>query len=145
MFIWLKNANMKQVLKSSVLIILMLSKFVRLQEEDAPRVEILNSDIDLDENLPDSIDTSFSKSLNPKKNQLVPPYVHHESEYKRVCIYPNWSILRDSNVAKIFPEDIPADLCTHIHYAYANIDVRTLQLAPSQFQDTNSGDHGGVS
>ena len=48
-------------------------------------------------------------------------------------------------MARIFPEDIDPFLCTHIHYAYANIDVRTFQLSPSQYQDFNSGDHGAVS
>lgn len=77
-------------------------------------------------------------------SKLVAPYAEQNPEYKRVCIYPNWSILRESNMAKIYPEDIDPNLCTHIHYAYANIDVRTLQLSPSQYQDFNSGDHGAV-
>jgi hypothetical protein len=78
------------------------------------------------------------------QSQLVPPYMETPLDYRRVCIYPNWSILRESNMAKIFPEDIDPNLCTHIHYAYANIDVKTLQLSPSQYQDFNSGDHGAV-
>jgi hypothetical protein len=77
-------------------------------------------------------------------SKLVAPYAEQPVEYRRVCVYPNWSILRDSNLAKIYPEDIDPNLCTHIHYAYANIDVRTLQLSPSQYQDFNSGDHGAV-
>lgn len=87
-------------------------------------------------------------ALNPsyaRSHQLVPPYSETPAEYKRVCMYPNWSILRDSNMARIYPEDIDPNLCTHIHYAYANIDVRTFQLAPSQYQDNNAGDHGAVS
>lgn len=86
----------------------------------------------------------LSKNIQKNINHLIPPYVEVPIDHRRVCIYPNWSILRDSNVAKIYPEDIPADLCTHIHYAYANIDVRTLQLSPSQYQDFNNGDHGAV-
>ena len=85
------------------------------------------------------------RSLATKANQLVPPYAEIEPEYKRVCIYPNWSILRESEMAKIYPEDLDANLCTHIHYAYANIDVRTFQLTPSQYQDFNRGEHGAVS
>lgn len=77
-------------------------------------------------------------------SKLVAPYADQTPEYRRVCVYPNWSILRESNMAKIYPEDIDPNLCTHIHYAYANIDVRTLQLSPSQYQDFNSGDHGAV-
>ena len=85
------------------------------------------------------------RSVATKANQLVPPYAEIEPEYKRVCIYPNWSILRESEMAKIYPEDLDANLCTHIHYAYANIDVRTFQLTPSQYQDFNKGEHGAVS
>ena len=41
-----------------------------------------------------------------QSHQLIPPYADVPVEYKRVCIYPNWSVLRDSNMARIFPEDI---------------------------------------
>lgn len=119
----------------------MLINLISSNDYDSPKVEVLNSENEFFEN---DDEIAENGEISPKKNQLVPPYVLQEPEYKRVCIYPNWSILRDSNMAKIFPEDIPPDLCTHIHYAYANIDVRTLQLVPSQFQDINSGDHGGV-
>lgn len=87
---------------------------------------------------------SLVSSANSQSNQLVPPYIEVPPEYRRVCIYPNWSIMRESHLAKIYPEDIDANLCTHIHYAYANIDVKTLQLSPSQYQDFNSGEHGAV-
>ena len=123
-----------------------------------------NENDEYDEESVGSIDRS-------KPHQLIPPYADVPVDYKRVCIYPNWSVLRDSNMAKIFPEDIDPHMCklclfssiflislmifylnsifwlkkgTHIHYAYANIDVRTFQLSPSQFQDFNSGDHGAV-
>ncbi|CAF0718400.1 unnamed protein product [Brachionus calyciflorus] len=140
----MKSDNMRHALLGFISIYLFLISLVKIVklEESIPKIEILKPDADID-------DENFQVDLNdanlpanPKKNLLVPPYAIHEPEYKRVCIYPNWSILRDSNMAKIFPEDIPPDLCTHIHYAYANIDVRSLQLTPSQFQDTNNGDHG---
>lgn len=66
------------------------------------------------------------------------------SDYKRVCVYPNWSVLRPVKIAKMYPEDIKPTLCTHIHYAYANINVRTLELMPSLRQDVLSGEHGAV-
>ncbi len=66
------------------------------------------------------------------------------AEFKRVCIYPNWAALRASETARLFPRDIDPFLCTHIHFAYANIDVRTLQLIPSQDEDTTTGFHGEV-
>lgn len=141
MFIWYKNDKMKLITRSPLFIFLLIN-MISSNDYDSPKVEIINFDSEVYENYDDNPD---SANASPKKNQLVPPYVLQQPEYKRVCIYPNWSILRDSNMAKIFPEDIPADLCTHIHYAYANIDVKTLELVPSQFQDINSGDHGGVS
>lgn len=141
MFIWYKNDKMKLITRSSVFIFVLIN-LISSNDYDSPRVEILNSDNEIEENYDEMTENG---EISPKKSHLVPPYVLQEPDYKRVCIYPNWSILRDSNMAKIFPEDIPPDLCTHIHFAYANIDVRTLQLVPSQFQDINSGDHGGVS
>lgn len=66
------------------------------------------------------------------------------SLYKRVCVYPNWSVLRPIAIAKMFPENIDPNICTHIHYAYANINVRTLELVPSLKQDVLDGDHGAV-
>lgn len=37
--------------------------------------------------------------------------------YKVVCYYTNWSQYR-TKIGKYVPEDIPADLCTHIIYAF---------------------------
>lgn len=37
--------------------------------------------------------------------------------YKIVCYYTNWSQYR-TKIGKYVPEDIPADLCTHIIYAF---------------------------
>ncbi len=70
-----------------------------------------NDDEDTEVDLADSISESIKKS-----NQLVPPYAEVPLDFRRVCIYPNWSILRDSNMAKIYPEDIDPFLCTHIQY-----------------------------
>jgi hypothetical protein len=64
--------------------------------------------------------------------------------YKRICVYPNWSVLRESVLARIYPEDIDPFLCTHIHYAYANIDIRTFELMPSQYEDNHNGSFGLV-
>lgn len=66
------------------------------------------------------------------------------ADYKRVCIYPNWAALRSSKLAQLLPENIDPNVCTHIHYVYADIDLRTLKLIPSQSEDTNSGKHGKV-
>jgi len=66
------------------------------------------------------------------------------ADYKRVCIYPNWASLRSIQSAQLLPEDVDPHLCTHIHYVYADIDVRTLKLIPSLSEDVNSGKHGRV-
>jgi len=39
------------------------------------------------------------------------------SEMKIVCYYTNWSQYRPK-VGKFLPEDIPADLCTHVIFAF---------------------------
>ena len=67
-----------------------------------------------------------------------------KDKYKRVCVYPNWSTIRESNVSQLIPEYIDPFLCTHIHYAYANIDLRSLQLTPAQQEDNKNGTHGDV-
>ncbi len=77
--------------------------------------------------------------------QLCQLELIEQSNYKRVCIYPNWASLRTNKQAQLFPENIDPHLCTHIHYIYADIDVRTLKLIPSLPEDIKSGKHGGVS
>jgi GH18 family chitinase len=78
-----------------------------------------------------------SDKLNVKSKPI-------DNLYKRVCVYPNWTVLRPKKIAKLFPDEIDPYMCTHIHYAYANINVRTLELVPSLKQDTLNGSHGAV-
>jgi chitinase len=40
-----------------------------------------------------------------------------DKDYKVVCYYTNWSQYR-LKIGKFLPEDIPADLCTHIIFAF---------------------------
>lgn len=77
-------------------------------------------------------------------DELVTSKPKPSNSYKRVCVYPNWSVLRPVKSARLFPEDIDPYMCTHIHYSYANINVRTLELMPSLKQDTLNGSHGTV-
>ena len=92
----------------------------------------------------DSNSESASETRPAQSSRPLSPYSETPApdEYKRVCVFPNWSILRDSVMARIYPEDIDPFLCTHIHYAYANIDIRNFQLTPSQYEDFKSGIHG---
>ncbi|CAF2139888.1 unnamed protein product [Rotaria magnacalcarata] len=48
-------------------------------------------------------------------------------KYSRVCYFTNWGVHRSMKEARLRPEDIPADLCTHIFYAFAGIGGLTLQ------------------
>lgn len=43
--------------------------------------------------------------------------VKDKDGYKIVCYYTNWSQYR-VKIGKFLPEDIPADLCTHIIFAF---------------------------
>ena len=44
-----------------------------------------------------------------------------EEEYKRICYFTNWSQYRRGH-KKFQPKDIDASLCTHINYAFAQIN-----------------------
>ena len=48
-------------------------------------------------------------------------------KYHRVCYFTNWGAHRSIKESRVYPEDIPADLCTHILYAFANLNGRSLQ------------------
>jgi chitinase len=52
--------------------------------------------------------TSITKKGANKKDK---------DEYKIVCYYTNWSQYR-VKIGKFVPEDIPADLCTHLIFAF---------------------------
>ena len=54
--------------------------------------------------------------------------------YVRVCYHTNWSQYRPG-IGKFFPENIDADLCTHLVYAFAKIDRRTNKLAMYEWND----------
>ena len=92
------------------------------------------------------INESLAKNLNENSLQknLASFYEDSNAEFKRVCVYPSWSTLQESDLASLKPEEIDPFLCTHIHYAYANLDLRTLQLVPSQIEDVKNGEHGDV-
>ena len=45
---------------------------------------------------------------------------------KLVCYYTNWSQYRPDG-GKFFPENIDPNLCTHIVYAFAKLNVDRLE------------------
>ena len=54
-------------------------------------------------------------------------FLIHLAKYHRVCYFTNWGVHRSMKEARLRPEDIPPDLCTHIFYAFASIGGLTLQ------------------
>ncbi|CAF4275001.1 unnamed protein product, partial [Rotaria sordida] len=49
------------------------------------------------------------------------------AKYNRICYFTNWGAHRSLKESRLYPEDIPPDLCTHILYAFANLHGRSLQ------------------
>jgi len=60
---------------------------------------------------------------------------------KLVCYFTNWSQYR-SDVGRFLPENIDPQLCTHIIYAFAKINVD--RIAPYEWNDENSGATKGM-
>ena len=48
-------------------------------------------------------------------------------KYNRICYFTNWGAHRSMKEARLYPEDVPPDLCTHILYAFANLNGLSLQ------------------
>ncbi|CAF3879821.1 unnamed protein product [Rotaria sordida] len=61
-------------------------------------------------------------------------------KYSRVCYFTNWGVHRSMKEARLRPEDIPADLCTHIFYAFANVGGLTLQAKHPNDLNTYQGE-----
>lgn len=60
--------------------------------------------------------------------------------YKIVCYYTNWSQYR-TKLGKFLPEDIPADLCTHIIFAFGWLKKGKLSSFESN-DETKDGTPG---
>lgn len=54
----------------------------------------------------------------------------------RVCYFANWSTYRGVEPS-LYPDDIDPTLCTHIHYAFAKINPKTLELMATEEHDMN--------
>lgn len=57
------------------------------------------------------------------------------ARYNRICYFTNWGAHRSMKDARVYPEDVPPDLCTHILYAFATLNGQSLQ--PQLANDVN--------
>ncbi|XP_055636577.1 probable chitinase 10 [Toxorhynchites rutilus septentrionalis] len=55
--------------------------------------------------------------------------IDSDETYKVVCYFTNWAWYRQDK-GKYLPEDIDADLCTHIVYGFAVLDRQNLVIKP---------------
>ena len=56
------------------------------------------------------------------------------SDKVSVCFYTNWAQYRQG-IAKFLPSDIDVELCSHIYYAFAKINMQTLQIENYEWND----------
>jgi GH18 family chitinase len=57
----------------------------------------------------------------PDNNEMDHAPLIQEEKYKVVCYFTNWAWYRQGR-GKFLPEDIDADLCSHIIYGFAVLD-----------------------
>lgn len=48
------------------------------------------------------------------------------NEFKTVCYFTNWGAHRGIKESRMYPEDIPPELCTHILYAFGKISGTSI-------------------
>jgi hypothetical protein len=58
------------------------------------------------------------------------PLTRAKSGKKVICYFSNWAGLRDGD-GKFIPENVNANLCSHIIYAFAKLDDESLTMTPS--------------
>lgn len=61
---------------------------------------------------------------DPQSNEIL-----ENDEFKVICYFTNWAWYRQGG-GKFVPEDIDADLCTHIVYGFAVLNRETLTIKP---------------
>ncbi|CAF1245074.1 unnamed protein product [Adineta ricciae] len=69
--------------------------------------------------------------------------VVHNADLRVVCYYTNWSLYREA-MPTLYPDHIDPLLCTHIHYAFADIDPLTLAITPIEEHDIHWTDRLGM-
>ena len=70
-------------------------------------------------------------------------YFIENSDLRIVCYYTNWSLYREA-MPTLYPDHIDPLLCTHIHYAFADINPLTLAITPTEEHDIHWTDRLGM-
>ncbi|CAF0752708.1 unnamed protein product [Rotaria sordida] len=65
------------------------------------------------------------------------------SDLRVVCYYTNWSLYREA-MPTLYPDHIDPLLCTHIHFAFADINPLTLAITPTEDHDIHWTDRLGM-
>ncbi|CAF1185488.1 unnamed protein product [Adineta steineri] len=65
------------------------------------------------------------------------------SDLRVVCYYTNWSLYREA-MPTLYPDHIDPFLCTHIHYAFADINPLTLTITHTEEHDVHWTDRIGM-
>jgi GH18 family chitinase len=67
-----------------------------------------------------------------------------KGEFVIGCYFTNWAQHRKEEV-RFLPQNIDPNLCTHAYFAFANIDLDKLSLAPFESNDAPDGSDKPVS
>ena len=59
------------------------------------------------------------------------------SSYRVVCYFTNWAQYR-GGPGRHLPEDVPHALCTHLVYAFADLDGATLSISSLEWNDVGT-------
>lgn len=80
---------------------------------------------------PEQPETSLIDIDNPMEGSESKPEetIGDPDEFKVVCYFTNWAWYRQSG-GKYVPEDIDADLCSHVVYGFAVLNRDTLTISP---------------
>ncbi len=75
------------------------------------------------------------KNLSQKSNDFDAGS-NNPKPQRRVCYFANWAPYRGVK-PPLYPDEIDPTLCTHIHYAFAKIDLATLSPVATEDHDMN--------
>ena len=67
-----------------------------------------------------------------------------DQRFKQVCYFAGWSLKRKSEEARTTIDNIDPKLCTHLIYAFANINVLNLTISPAEWDDESTANLVGT-